>query len=420
METGQGAKPMNPLSHYRMIDFGTAWAGSVAGHILADMGVEVIKVESRGKVDPLRHGPGPEIKDKLAMATPEEKLELNPWFHLVNRGKLDCTLNLKEPGGVSLLKRLIAQSDVVLDNFTPGVLERMGLDYPALCKIKADIILVSLSVSGQHGPMNDVRAYATTLAALCGIDSLIGYQDETTPGQTRFAYCDMNASIHGALAVLIALLQRNHSGMGQYIDLSQSEATTGLLGAAFMDYMVNGRIWGPQGNRNPVMAPHNNYPCGGHDKWVSIAVDSNKEWSALCKAMGEPEWTRDWKFADKFGRLTHQDELDRRLAEWTKNYTGYQLMEKLQGVGVAAAPVLNLDERYTDPHLKAREDCVEMEHPVAGKEPLYGVSWKLSDTPGKIRANAPLLGEHTNYLFGELLALPPNELDRLTQEKVIY
>ncbi|MFH1486765.1 MAG: CoA transferase, partial [Chloroflexota bacterium] len=152
-----------PLNGYRMIDFGTAWAGSVAGHILADMGAEVIKLESREKVDPLRHGPGPELKDKLATATPEEKLELNPWFHLVNRGKLGATLNLKNPKGIDLLKRLIGKTDVLLDNFTPGVLDRMGLGYSSLCSIKPDIILVSLSSAGQHGPLKDVRAYASTL-----------------------------------------------------------------------------------------------------------------------------------------------------------------------------------------------------------------------------------------------------------------
>lgn len=409
-----------PLSGYRMIDFGTAWAGSVAGHILADMGAEVIKIESRAKVDPLRYGPGPEIKERLEKATPEEKLELNPWFHVVNRGKLDGTLNLKNPKGIDLLKRLIVQSDVVLDNFTPGVLERMGLGYSALCQVKPDIILVSLSSAGQHGPLEDVRAYASTLAALCGIDSLIGYHDEAVPGQMRFAYCDMNASIHGALAVLIALLYRNHSGKGQYVDISQWETTTGLLGEAIMDYVMNGRVWGPQGNRHPAMAPHGNYHCQGEDKWVSIAVETDEEWHSLCRAMGEPPWTQKERFNDKFGRLTHQDELDKLIGQWTRSYSTYQVMEMLQKAGVAATPVLNLDDRYTDPHLKAREACVEMEHPVAGREPIYGVSWKLNDTPGRVMGNAPLLGQHNSYLFGELLGIPEGEIKALTEGQVIY
>ncbi|MBI2909238.1 MAG: CoA transferase [Chloroflexi bacterium] len=409
-----------PLTGYRMIDFGTAWAGSVAGHILADMGAEVIKVESREKVDPLRHGPGPEIRDKLARATPEEKLELNPWFHLVNRGKLDITLNLKDPRGIGLLKKLVAQSDAVLDNFTPGVLERMGLGYSSLRRIKPDIVLVSLSSTGQRGPMADVRAYASTLAALCGIVSVIGYRNETVPGQMRFAYCDMNASIHGALALLIALLHRNHSGQGQYIDISQSETTTGLLGEAIMDYVINGRVWGPQGNGHRTMTPHGNYPCQGEDRWVSIAVDTDEEWESLCRALGDPPWSQESRFADKFGRLTHREELDKLIAGWTSNHTPYQVMETLQKAGVAAAPVLNLDQRCADPQLKAREDWLELDHPVAGKEPLYGISWKLAGTPGKIQGNAPLLGQHNDYIFSEILGLPEAEMESLIEEKVIH
>ncbi|MFH1485870.1 MAG: CoA transferase, partial [Chloroflexota bacterium] len=300
------------------------------------------------------------------------------------------------------------------------VLDRMGLGYSSLCSIKPDIILVSLSSAGQHGPLKDVRAYASTLAALCGVDSVIGYHDEDVPGVMRFAYCDMNASIHGALAALIALLHRNHSGEGQFIDISQWEATTGLLAEAMMDYVMNGRVWGPRGNRHPTMAPHGNYPCEGEDKWVSVAVDTEEDWRNFCRAIGDPAWTRDERFSDKFGRLTHQEELDKLVSQWTSKLGAYQVMEALQKGGVAVSPVLNLDDRYADPHLKARESYVELEHPVAGREPLYNVSWKLSDTPGKIGRNAPLLGEHNNYIFGELLGISQEELVELVEEKVIH
>ncbi|MDP2954185.1 MAG: CoA transferase, partial [Chloroflexota bacterium] len=202
--------------------------------------------------------------------------------------------------------------------------------------------------------------------------------------------------------------------------ISQVETTTGLMGEAIMDYMMNGRVWGPQGNRHPTMAPHGNYPCQGNDRWVSIAVDTEAEWQGLCRAMGNPPWTEEERFADKFGRLTHQEELDKRIGEWTKDHTPYQVMEILQRSGVAAAPVLNLDQRCADPQLKAREDWIEIEHPVAGKEPFYGLSWKLTDTPGRIRGNAPLLGEHNSYVFNGLLGLDEGEMKSLAEEKVIH
>jgi crotonobetainyl-CoA:carnitine CoA-transferase CaiB-like acyl-CoA transferase len=263
-----------PLQGYRIVDFGSAWAGAQIGHMLADMGAEVIKVESRSRIDYARLGGAPTPKDLLdkspeaiAVAYPDH-LELNPLFHLLNRGKLGITVDFTKPRGADLIKELVKKSDVVADNFTTGVLDKYGLGYDSLAAIKSDIIVVSLCLAGHTGPLKGTRGYAPIITALAGLDSMVGYLDESTPCGTRFAFGDHVAATHGALAVLIALIHRNRTGEGQYIDISEWEAVTSLLGEPLMDYAMNGRVRGPMGNRCAGMAPHGFYPCKGDQGWL--------------------------------------------------------------------------------------------------------------------------------------------------------
>lgn len=400
-----------PLARYRIVDFGTAWAGAMVGQLLADMGAEVIRVESREKLDGIRLGwPG-----KGAPPDPE----LNTHFHGLNRNKLSITANLKTAEGLALVKDLVRQSDVVYDNFTPGVLERTGLEYESLRKIKPDIICLSLPSAGKYGPFKDVRSYASTLGAMAGTEGLVGY-----PGgrvlALGFAFADANGGIHAAMAIVLALLHRDRTGEGQMIDLSQWEATTSLLGEPIMDYTMNGRNAGPPGNLNPTLAPHGNYPCKGEDGWVSIAVYSDEEWNGLCKVMGNPAWTKSQKFSDKLSRLKNREALDKHIARWTKKLTHYEATEMLQKAGVAAAPLLNIDEQYTDPHYKKRQLYVNIKHPRTGDEPVYGIPWKLSATPGSIRTPAPLLGGANEHIYNELLGLSRDDTARLEEAKALY
>lgn len=400
-----------PLERYRVVDFGTAWAGAMVGQILAYMGAEVIRVESNERIDGMRLGwPG-----KGAPPDPE----LNTHFHVLNPNKLSIVANVKQPQGTALIKELVKQSDVVTDNFTPGVLERAGLDYESLRQVKPDIIMVSLSSAGSYGPLKDVRTYATTLGALAGIEGLVGY-----PGERILSlgggYADTNGGLHGAMAILVALLHRDRTGEGQFIDLSQWEATTSLLTEPIMDCTMNGRCQGPQGNLSPTLVPHNNYPCRGKDTWVSIAVYTEEEWKGLCEAMGKPAWTKEERFSDKFSRLKNREALDKLIAEWTCNLTHHEATETLQKAGVAAAPLLNIDERYNDPHFKERQLYIDLEHPRTGLEPVYGIPWKLSATPGAARRHAPLLGEHNDYIYTELLGLSKEDTAKLIGLKVLY
>jgi len=415
-----------PLQGYRVVDFGSAWAGPQMAHIVADMGAEVIKVESRNRIDYGRLGGAASAKDLLTKtpeaiaATAPDRLELNPVFHLLNRGKKGITVDFTKPKGAELIKELIKRSDVVADNFTPGVLDKHGLGYESLAAIKPDIIVVSLCFAGHTGPLKGTRGYAPIITALGGLDSVVGYPDESIPCGPRFAYGDHVAATHGALAILIALIHRNRTGEGQYIDISEWEATTSLLGEPLMEYIMNGRIQKPRGNRDPIMAPHGFYPCKGEGQWVSIAVKTEEEWQNFCQAIGNPTLAGDERFADRYSRLLNQDALDKLVGQWTASYTPYEVTEILQKSGVAAAPFMISKEQYHDPHFRERGIFVEVNHPKSGHEVFYGIPWKLSDTPGEVRSSGPLLGQDNEYVFKELLGLSQDDFEHLVEEKVIF
>jgi benzylsuccinate CoA-transferase BbsF subunit len=418
--------PQYPLEGYRVVDFGSAWAGPQMTHMVADMGAEVIKVESLSRFDYGRMGGAASAKELLnkspeaiAAASPDS-LELNPVFHLLNRGKMGITVDFTKPKGADLLRDLIRRSDIVADNFTPGVLERYGLGYESLAAAKPDIIVVSLCFAGHTGPLKGTRGYAPIITSLAGLDSVTGYRDEKIPCGPRFAYGDHVAAMHGALAMLVALIHRNRTGEGQYIDLSEWEATTSLLGEPLLDYVMNQRVQGPAGNTNTMMAPHGFYPCKGDDCWVSIAVKTDEEWHGFCRALGDPEWAADERFGDRYCRLQNRDALDKLVAQWTIAYTAREVTDILQSAGVAAAPYMTSKDQYNDPGFREREIVIEVDHPRSGTETFYGIPLKLSETPGRIRSSGPTLGEHNDYVFKDLLGLSQQEVDRLVEEKVIF
>jgi benzylsuccinate CoA-transferase BbsF subunit len=410
----------SPLSNYRVVDFGTAWAGPMAAQLLADLGAEVIKVESRARMDGLRLG-RPIVGEDIAGGDRGLWPELQPVFHGINRNKLSVTLNLKTEEGRRLARELIARSDVVMNNYSPGVLDRLGLGYNELRQLHPNIILVSMPSVGETGPLRDILAYAPIIQALSGLMSLVGYEeDEPLVGELQAPWSDVVAALHAALATVAALRHRNLTGEGQFIEVAQLEATTSMLGEAVLGYQMTGRVPRPQGNYDPDFAPHNNYPCAGEDKWVSIAVRTEEEWRAFCRALGNPQWTRDPRFADKPSRLKHIRQLDQHIRSWTEQYSAQEITRLLQQHGVAAMLVMNIEDQFADPHLQERQAYVETEHPHVGVEWLYGMSWLLSGTPGSVRAPAPLLGQHNEYVFRQLLGLPAPELERLQTTQVVY
>jgi crotonobetainyl-CoA:carnitine CoA-transferase CaiB-like acyl-CoA transferase len=383
---------MQSLEGYRLLDFGTALAGPQVGQLLADLGMEVIKIETRIKPDGLRLG-RPIVGDDIAGGDDGKWLDMQPMFHVTNRNKLSFTINLKQPGAMDVFTKLVKISDVVLDNSSPGVMGRLGLDQASLEKIKKDIISVSLSGCGEIGPLKDTLVYAPLIIALGGLEGLLGYYGDTLPMNLAPGYGDTNASMHGAV--------------------------TNLIGEAIMDYNMNGRIQGLQGNRHPVLCPHGNYPCQGDDKWVTIAVDTETEWQNLCNGLGAPEWLADKRFANKASRRQHWEELDKLIAAKTMNYGMYDISEILQKVNVAATPVMNCEDQFSDPHFREREVNVEIQHPIIGTEYVYNNPMRLSDMPPTIRRPAPSIGEHNDYVLKDLLGYSATQVADLVAQKII-
>jgi benzylsuccinate CoA-transferase BbsF subunit len=398
-----------PLEGYRIIDFGWAAAAPRATCLLADMGAEVIKVETRKRPDPVRFGPDNLSRDP----------EMDPLFHSINRNKLGILLDLTTSEGIGLIKQLVGISDVVVENFSPGVMNRFGLDYDSLSKIKSDIIMISFPGVGSEGPLSDVVTYGPSLAGLAGMDSLIGYEGERVLGMQQ-AYADINAALFGAWAIQVSLFHREQYGEGQRIEVAQIEALLSTMPEPVMDASLNGRIYESIGNANSMMAVHNNYPCSGDDKWVSIAILTDHEWEGFCRALGAPDWTKSSKFSDGYNRMQNRKKLDNCIAAWTADKTPQEVMGMLQEAGVAAAPCADTEERYFDPHFQEREVIVNVEHPVTGVDFIPKVVCNLSETPGSIRRPAPLLGEHNQYVFGELLGRSGDEINDLVERKIIY
>jgi benzylsuccinate CoA-transferase BbsF subunit len=297
-------------------------------------------------------------------------------------------------------------------------MERLGLGYDVLKEIKPDIIMLSSSAFGSKGPLRTYGGYAPNFAGGSGLANLTGYSDGTPNPMTGST--DLMSAVTGAFAVVAALNCRQQTGEGQNIDLSSLESQSALAGDALMEYLMNGRVQHRRGNRDRIMAPHNCYRCRGEDKWVSIAIATGEEWDALCGVMDNPDWVREPRFADAYGRWSNQDELDRLVTEWTINYTHYEVTEMLQNAGVAAMPSLSNEEIVNDPHFKHRGISTTVEHPVMGEQVVFGVPWRFSKTPAVVTKASPLMGESHGYVFGELLGLSDDEISRLTEEGAIY
>ena len=399
------------LSGYRVLDFGWVLAGAIPGMALADMGAEVIKIETRQRLDYMRLG-RPIVGDQ---PDPEQ----NPMFHNVNRNKLSVTLNIAEPAAVALAKRLAAHCDVVIENFSPGVMERLGLDYATLRAIKPDIVMASISSTGQEGPLRDLRAYAPSIGALSGLDSTMGYAGGRPLG-FKHAFGDICGALHAVFAIAAALYHRNRTGQGQYIDASMLRATVATQGIGLMEQALTGRALQPRGNYDPTLAPYGHYPCAGDDQWVSIAVATPDEWRGLVTAIGSPGWADDDRFRSQYRRQRHRKELDELLAGWTSQQDAAAVTALLQTHGVAAAPVLSAEERLFHPHCIERGLYSDIDHPALGAEPIFNLMWGLSKTPSAVRRPAPLLGEHNRQILCGTLGLSEDELAHLVEQQVVY
>ena len=400
-----------PLSGIRVTEFTSAWAGPYATCLLGFLGAEVIKVESRKRVDHAR-------LTSFTTGTSYSNPDQSPVFNSLNLNKRSVCLDLTRPKAVEIAKRLVEKSDVVVENMRPGVIGRLGLDYRALREVKPDIIYLSSSSCGQTGPHREHVGYAPNFASAAGLSYVTGYPD--WPPSILSGAVDLRSATAAAFSILAALLCRQRTGEGQYIDLASQETIVMMNSNALMDYLINQRVQTRRGNRDDRMAPHNCYRCRGEDHWISIAVANDREWRALCRVMEKPELAEDQRFSTAERRLHHQEELDRIIGEWSRDKDDYQLMHELQEAGVAAAPSLSSKALFEDPHLVARGTFLQVDHPLLGKDWVLSPPWRLSATPASIRRHAPSLGEHSERIFGELLGMSPEEIEALKKEEVIY
>ncbi len=402
--TALGERPL-PLKNIRVLDFSRVWAGPYMTRYLAELGAEVIKVESNM------------LPDRQQARGPFASFS----FVEINRSKRSVTLNMRSRKAVELCERLIELCDVVVENFRPGVLDNWGIGYERQRELNPDIIYVSMPGMGIDGPRASELAFGQSLLAYTGAMGI--WAQPESPGITRpkVPLPDFYGAATGSFAALAALELRDRTGQGQMIELAQLEALVATMGEAFLDYFFNGHVPEAMGNRNANAAPHDVFPCQGFDSWCAIACYTDDQWQRLRVAMEEPDWAADGKFDTLEGRLANLAELNGRLGEWTCEMTARQVMRLLQQEGVPAGIVASGEDLYHDLNLRARDYVVTVDHrPVGAVHEHPGATVRLSETPSRVVGPCPPLGADNGRYFGELLGLTGEEIAGLEGERVIF
>ena len=393
------------LEGIMVISFGQGAVVPDAGKILGELGANVIKIESSEHLDFVR--------------TLNTNKNIIAGFNETNRNKRSFGVDLRSDKGKDIVKRLIRMSDVVAENFRGGVVKSLGFSYQEVRKIKPDIIYISSQGFGSGGPHENYPCYGPMLSSASGMLSLWKQPEDPFPAGSNSPLPDHMASKHAAIIILAALDYRRRTGKGQFIDMAQTEVAAALMGERYLEYTMNNETPQPLGNRCLYAAPHNCYPAKGMDNWVAISIFTNEEWRSFGKALGDPAWTRDPKFADITGRLKHVDELDKLVVEWTATLEPRQIMYLLQGAGVAAGEVQRAPDTMSDPQIAYDKAIVELEHPEVGKRLYPNIPFHMSETPPVPSKLAPYLGQHTEEICRDLLKMSDAEIERLQAEKVL-
>lgn len=379
-----------------VVEFAAIAAGPVIGKHLADHGARVVHVESHQRPDGFRVN-YPPYKDN------KPGINRSGAFGICNNNKYGVTINLKTQEGVEVAKKLIAWADLIVENFTPGTLKKLGLGYEEMVEVKPDIILLSTCNQGQSGPHALHPGFGSHLSSLCGFTYMTGYPDRL-PYILYGPYVDHIGVGYGVIAAVAALEHRRRTGEGQFIDLAQYEAGVQFMIPALLDYSINHRVVERDGNRHGFAAPHNTYPCKGDDRWCVISVFNDQEWKDLCQCMGRDELILDPRFKTIPARKKHEDEVDREVAKWTSQLTAEEIFKKLQENGVKAGIVQTIADLFADPQLKHRGFWAPVDHPEIGRCHAEGPPFALSKTPFKIDRPAPMIGEHNELVFNKFLA----------------
>lgn len=396
-----------PLAGVRVLSFTTAFAGPTAARYLADLGAEVIKVESRRRWDNTRHSSSAGV----ASQTEPGGAPTAPGFGYFNRNTLGVAVDLSLDQGQELVRKLVGLCDVVLENFSFRVMRKWGFGYDELKAIKPDIILLDMQGMGASGPLKDYLSFGPTLHSYSGLTSLWGY--------SHSSFIDYVAAQHAVFAVLAAILHRRQTGQGTHIDMAQLEAAAATLGVPYLDYFVNGTVERYGDQRLEQDAPAGCYPCLGDDVWCVVEVAGDQQWQRLRQAMGDPAWAADPGLDEASGRCSRRAEIDERLSAWTRGFSAPDLQRLLLEAGVSAGAVRPAWDVFEDPHLLARGSYWDIQHPVLGSWRYPALTIRLSGAPDAPRRPAPMLGEHNTYVFGKLLGLSDGELEALTKASVL-
>ena len=395
----QARQPM--LRGLRMADLTQQYAGPLGTELLAYYGMEVVKIETG------------------TIASKEREAAVHA---CMNRAKLGCTINLRRPEGKELFRHLVAKSDVVVDNFSSGVLERLGFSFDALQKINPGIVQAVMPGWGLTGPLKSWVAWGWQLLAYTGIMRLWGYPDSPMETRCKIAWPDRVGSVTMALGVLAALEYQARTGKGHFIEAGMLEAQGSMMGPAILDCTVNGNEWDAMGYREILgapYAPYGCYPCSGEDNWIIVACAGDDEWQSMAGIIGPATWAGDPRFARKAGRQAHREELDQSLSKWTARYTAKQVFRLLQEAGIAAGIPSSGEDLFYDIHLRARGHIVETEARPWGKIAHHGLPGIPSLSTASAARPAPWIGAHNDQVFGKILGLSKERIEELKQSEAI-
>lgn len=408
-----------PLAGVRVLDLTSAWSGPMAARILGLLGADVIKLEGPARLDDWRY----DRVQGWPRLYPDGIMGERPWnrvsgFNAQNHDKRSVAIDLKHPRGIETARRLAAAVDVVLANWSAGTLDRVGLGYKLIKSANPGVITVEMTAAGSWGPLKEMRGFGPNMEAMAGITSLIGYPGEPPMGSGT-TYMDPMGALHGAAAVLTAVVHRDLTGQGQHVELAQQEAAMHWIGELILDAAENGTEYTATGNAVPWAAPHGAFRAAGADEWVAIAVGSDEEWRQLCKTLSASELLQDNRFATLDLRIEHRDELSAALNEWTVRHDKFVLAKLLQNAGVPAAPVHNGRDLYSDEHLRARAWFMNLDHPDAGTHQYAGLPFILNGQRLQPRSVSPPFGKDNREVLNDLLGMEPAEVLALIEDGVV-
>jgi len=399
-----------PLAELRVVEFGGYGAGPAVGKSLAEHGAEVIRVESMLRLDGFRTN-YPPYTDNIP------GVERAAMFAITNDNKLSISLNLKSDKGRELAIRLIERADVVVENFTPGAMDRLGLGHDAMMARNSKLVTLSTCNQGRTGPQANRAGFGSHLTSLSGFTELTGWPDRQ-PSLLWGPYIDYIAVAYGVVAVVAGLEQVRRTGVGCHIDLSQYETGVQFMAPALVRYFANGEVMDRQGNRDPNSVPHGVFPCAGEQRWCALSIHDDVEWSRFAAEVGEP-WAKEHDLATVAGRRENEDQLEELIASWTSTQSREVLVDRLRKAGVHSAPVNDMGDLYSDPQLVFRNAFQRVDHPVMGVHAVPGPPYILPESPGKVTQGAPMVGQHNEEVLCGILGLSKAEFAELERSDVL-